>query len=247
MKKPLGTGGFLIVLSFWIAVASLFFSWVEISHTSRSVSSWTITAVEIAIVLLLWSYPLQIAGSQKRMGVKATIALGALAIAVPVAVGYAIDQGALFDAGPGILILSVGGFLLMVGLILHLLHHLLGRNAQPVVDADCQNLRCGRCCWISNDDLHRYVRVHVPHAKGFAQFALEPGLMLVENHGLHPWALGEAQELLKRHQGQIRTIWDGRRKTVSAVEPMAGEGALYQAGKTVGGIFVGLFGRFMRR
>lgn len=244
--KPLSFGGSLVLLSFWIAVASLFFGWVEVSFTSRSVSSGTIIAIEAAIVWVLWSYPLHIATSRKKMGNKAFIAIGTLAIALPVAIGYFIDQQKFVDVGPGVLVFFSAGVLLIVGLFVDQLQLMFGKSTLPILTEDIQNLRCGRCCWISKDDLNRHVRVHVLHAKGFAQFALEPRFILVENHGLHPWALGEAQVLLKHYEEQIRAIWRGRSQTAATVEEVVSEGALHRAGKTIGALFVGLYGRIKR-
>jgi hypothetical protein len=118
-KKRLSFGGKLIVVSIWIAIASIFVGWVQVSILAKDVISWPLIAVGMVIVLLLWSYPLQIATNRKRMSMKALVATATSAVLIPVVLGVIIDLQAFVDAGPvtmaAILALSFTKYSALIG------------------------------------------------------------------------------------------------------------------------------------
>jgi hypothetical protein len=242
--KRLSFGGKLIVVSALIAVASLFMGWVDISLAFWRVGSITGFAIGAAVILLLWAYPLDVVMNCKRIGSKVLAAIAVLAVVIPAAIYIYIDQqGGLIlriDSGFGVMTFFLACTLMVVGIILDQLKHAFGARQQPISRSAIQNVRFSRCCWISADDLSRHVRVQVFHATGNAYFSLEPEIVLLENNGLHPWALGEAHVLLQHYEEQIRDIWRRRSKTIATVDPENNEGALYRAGKMIGTLFVGL-------
>jgi hypothetical protein len=244
--KGLSFGGKLIVVSIWIAIASIFVGWVQVSIFARDVFSWPLIAVGMVIVLLLWSYPLQIATNRKRMGMKALAATATSAVVIPLVLGFIIHQQTFFDAGPGIVVLILAGMLLLVGILLDQLQLRFGKKEQASSRSNIQSFRFNRCCWVSEDDLQRHVRVQVFHATGHAYFALEPSIALLENKGLHPWALDEAQALLQHYEHQIVEVWRSRSKATEMTDNVASDGALHRIGKTIGTVFGNLLGRLKR-
>jgi hypothetical protein len=242
-SKRLSFGGKLIVVSIWIAIASIFVGWVRVSLFASDVTSGPLIAVGIVIVFLLWGYPLQIATNRKRMSMKALVATATSAVVIPVVLGVIIDQRTLFDAGPGIVVLILAGMLLLVGILLDQLQLRFGKQEQASSRSDIQSFRFSRCCWVSEDDLQRHVRVQVFHATGHAYFALEPSIALLENKGLHPWALDEALALLQHYEHQIVEVWRSRSKATEMTAKVPSDGPMYAVGKTIGTVFRGLFGR----
>jgi hypothetical protein len=245
-KKRLSFGGKLIAISIWIAIASIFVGWVQVSLLASNVISLPLIAVGIVIVFLLWSYPLQIATNRKRMSMKALVTTATLAVVMPVVLGLIIDQQRFLEAGPGIVVLILAGVLLEVGILLDQLQLSFGKQEQVISRSDIRNFRFSRCCLVSEDDLQRHARVQVFHATGHAYFALEPSIALLENKGLHPWALDEAKALLQHYEHQIVEVWRSRSKATEKTDNVASDGTLHRVGKAIGTVFGNLLGRFKR-
>jgi hypothetical protein len=244
--KRLSFGGKLIVLSALIAVASMLMDWANAYFLFWKVTSRTGVAIGAALVLAFWLYPLSVVFARKRVSKSALSAIVVIAVVMPLFIAVKIDQKWFVDAGPGVVVFLLACILLAFGMILNQWQPAVERQVRPVPRNLLRDSRCGRCCWINDGDLDRHVLVQVLHATGRAKFSLEPGVALLENQGLHPWALGEAHVLVRHHERQIRATWRNHTDTKVSVDTVASGGALHRVGKIIGAAFGGLFGRLKR-
>ena len=53
----------------------------------------------------------------------------------------------------------------------------------------------------------RRIHIHVASSDGEAKFWIEPTIELAENHGVSSHELGTLQEIVRRHEHEIRTAW----------------------------------------
>lgn len=244
--KRLSFGGKLIVLSSLIAVASMLMDWAAAYFFFWKVTSRTGVAIGAAIVLAFWLYPLRVVFARKRVSKLALSAIVVIAFVMPVIIAVKINQKWFVDPGPGVVIFLLACILLAFGMILDQWQHAAGGQVHPVPRNLLRDSRCGRCCWISDGDQDRHVLVQVLHATGRARFSLEPGVALLENQGLHPWALSEAYILVRHHERRIRDIWRSHNDTKVSVDKVASGGALRQVGKAIGTVFGNLLGLLKR-
>jgi len=54
----------------------------------------------------------------------------------------------------------------------------------------------------------RRIHVHIQSPQGEAKFWVEPRIELAENYGLPERELGRIQELVERHEHEIRQAWN---------------------------------------
>lgn len=207
-------GGWLILFSGLVAIGSLFLGWADMSFLFWNIGSMTGIAIGIAGVLALWLYPLYMSFAKKQMGRRMIVATWVFVVGIPVAVTININNkgGLLFDvdAGVGVTVFFLAGAILILGILADQLRYIWVRRAQATKN-QCsidrrQNQANGRCYWF-HDDASQQVYVQVFHAIGCAKFSLEPSIAVVENNGLAPWVLGEAQDLLMHFEKQIRSRW----------------------------------------
>ncbi len=244
--KRLSFGGKLIVLSALVAVTSMLMDWATAYFLFWKVTSRTGVAIGATLVLAFWLYPLSVVFARKRVSKSALSAIVVIAVVMPLFIAVKIDQKWFVDPGPGVVVFHLACILLAFGMILDQFQHAARGQVHPAPRNLLRDSRCGRCCWISDGDLDRHALVQVFHATGRAKFSLEPGVTLLENQGLHPWALSEAYILVRHHERQIRDIWRSHNDTKVSVDKVASGGALHRVGKIIGAAFGGLFGRLKR-
>ncbi len=244
--KRLSFGGKLIVLSALVAVTSMLMDWATAYFLFWKITSRTGAAIGAAFVLAFWFYPLRVAFARKRVRKLALSVLVVVAIVMPAVIALKIDQKWFIDVGPGVAVFFLACILLAFGMIIDQWQHAVEGRVHPVPRNLLRDSRCGRCCWVSDGDLDRHVWVQVLHATGRAKFSLEPGVALLENQGLQPWALSEAYILVRHHEREIHNIWRSHNDTKVSLDAVASYGALHQVGKTIGAVFGGLFRRFKR-
>jgi len=188
--------GWLLLISVCLAFASLFMGWIDIRFFIWIINSWTGIAIGAAFLIIFWLYPLYAAASRKRMNNKVFNVIVILAIVVPISLAVLINNGRGVESGGGLLVFFCASLLLVLWMVLHQRHY------GPCSKAVLQKLARGRCYW-TEDDNTQVVYVRVFHAIGCAKFSLSPKIEILENHGLRPWALSEAEFILRRFEVEM--------------------------------------------
>jgi hypothetical protein len=123
-------GGRFILFSACLAIGSLFMGWANVSFLFLPLTSKTGIAIGMIYILCIWIYPSYAAIKHKRLTTKTFILISLIALIVPFVLFDIIDHKRIFwvldvDAGFGVVIFTLAGLTLVLGMIMDQLSYLL--------------------------------------------------------------------------------------------------------------------------